>query len=89
MAEVFHISSLIVRTLPGSFDDISAALTRMPDTDIYQSDPRGKIVVVLETDDEDGIASRLSAIEALPGVLNASLIYHHIEETVQDTEKRL
>lgn len=89
MAEEYHISSLVVRTLPGRFDDVAAAIAALPGAEIYGSDAGGKIVVVLETDNEHGIASRLGAIEALPGVLNASLIYHHIEETAQETQERL
>lgn len=89
MAGEYHISSLVVRTLPERFDDVIAAINALPNAEIYRSDPGGKIVIVLETENEHEIATRLGAIETLPGVLNASLIYHHIEETAQDIQESL
>jgi nitrate reductase NapD len=43
------------------------------------SDAAGKLVVILESTDEQTIARQLEEIGALPGVLSATLVFHHVE----------
>jgi len=80
MADRCHISSLIVRALPERLAVIAAGIAKMPGAEIHRSDAIGKIVVVLETESQGEITDRLRAMEALPGVLNVSLIYHHVDD---------
>lgn len=81
MTDHYHISSLVVRALPDRLHDVHAAIEALPGAEVHQSDGIAKLVAVLETANEQGIAATLNAIETLPGVLNASLVYHHVEET--------
>lgn len=86
----FHISSLVVRALPQTLDSIKTSIAAMPGAEIHGSDAKGKMVVVLETQNQGEIAERLRSIESLSGVLNVSLIYHHVEqETPHDFQERL
>lgn len=79
-----HISSLIVLHHPEAsgtlkvFVDLHAAL------DIaVQGDCR--CVLVCETGSQRAVMDHIDALEALPGVINVSLIYHHVEpSTVMD-----
>jgi nitrate reductase NapD len=80
MADLCHISSLIVRARPDRLPDIVAAIDALPGAEVHRHDAIGKIVVLLETETQSQIAERLRAMEALPGVLNVSLIYHHADE---------
>lgn len=89
MSETYHISSLVVRTLPDRLSDICTAIEALPNAEIHQSDGNGKLVVVLETANEQEINAALRAIETLPGVLNAALIYHHVEDTAGEYRERL
>ena len=43
---------------------------------MHQHSPEGKAVVVIEAVDEQLILQRIDQVNALPGVLNAALIYH-------------
>jgi nitrate reductase NapD len=89
MGDVFHISSLVVRTLTGRTAEIKAAIETIEGAEVFRSDELGKIVVVLETRDQADIAECLRTIEQLQGVLNASLVYHHIEEDADEIRERL
>jgi periplasmic nitrate reductase NapD len=89
MADAFHISSLVVRALPERVSEIKAAIGAIKGADVFRSDDLGKIVVVLETHDQAEIALCLRTIESLQGVLNASLIYHHIEEDAEENREEL
>ncbi len=90
MADLCHISSLIVRVLPDRLHDVVAAIGALPGAEVHRYDRLGKIVVVLETETQSEIAERLRAMEALGGVLNVSLIYHHADDlTAHDHSERL
>lgn len=89
MTDHYHISSLVVRVLPDRLHDVHAAIEALPGAEVHQSDGIAKLVAVLETADEQGIAAALNAIETLPGVLNAALIYHHVEETAGEHRESL
>jgi periplasmic nitrate reductase NapD len=90
MADAGHISSLIVRALPQRLQAVTEAIGALPGAEVHRHDGVGKIVVVLETETQGEIAERLRAMEALPGVLNVSLIYHHTDElTGRDHPERL
>ena len=76
MDDVLHIASLLVHCHPDQLAALRANLARLPDLELHQSSPSGKLVVVLEARDEATVLERLHAIQQLPGVLGAALIYH-------------
>jgi len=81
MAPSLHIASLLVHCQPEQLAAVRANLARLPDLELHQSSAAGKQVVVLEARDEAAILERLQAIQQLPGVLNAALIYHELLDT--------
>lgn len=87
MAERSHISNLVVWVRPKLFSVTRAEISIIPNVAITQSDNMAKLAIVLETKSQDQITERLRAVEALPGVLNVSMIYHYLEETT-DAKKR-
>jgi nitrate reductase NapD len=82
MADAYHISSLIVRAMPDKLQAIKTEIAALEGAEIFRTDPTGKTVVVLETANQGEIADRIRAMESIPGVLNVSLIYHHVEDTI-------
>jgi nitrate reductase NapD len=80
MDEGYHISSLVVRAMPERIEAIKAEIAALQGAEVHRSDALGKAVVVLETANQAEIADRMRAMESIPGVLNVSLIYHHVEE---------
>ncbi|MGC4008138.1 MAG: chaperone NapD [Pseudomonas sp.] len=80
MPESIQIASLLVHTRPELLEAVKANLQRLPNLEVHQQSPQGKLVVVLEAAHEASLLDNLNAIQNLPGVLNAVLIYHEIVE---------
>ncbi|MFS2127696.1 chaperone NapD [Pseudomonas sp. Pseusp97] len=81
MPQSIQIASLIVHSRPELLEAVKANLLRLPGLEVHQQSPQGKLVVVLEAAHEASILDNLNAIQNLPGVLNAVLIYHEIVES--------
>ncbi|MHA6493954.1 chaperone NapD [Pseudomonas borbori] len=78
MADPLHIASLLVHARPELFEAVKANLRVLEGVELHQQSPLGKLVVVLETADEQQILERIDQISNLPGVLNAALVYHEV-----------
>ncbi|MDR6914012.1 nitrate reductase NapD [Pseudomonas sp. 3296] len=78
MAETLHIASLVVLARPELFEAVKANLRLLTGVELHQESPAGKLVVVLEMEEESEISKRIDQINGLPGVLNAALVYHEI-----------
>ncbi|GAB3292053.1 chaperone NapD [Parahaliea aestuarii] len=74
-----HIASLIVHCQPGHFAVAEAALQALPDVDVPASDPRGKLIVLLEVPDDATMMARIASIETIPGVISTTLVFHQAE----------
>ena len=57
----------------------------MPDAEVPEHTEQGKLVVLLETNNESGIMDRINTIENLPGVINTVLVYHQIDNETEAT----
>jgi len=71
-----EIASILVQTRPERLAEAAAAIEEIVGAEIFQVDPRGKLVVVLEADGGDPIGATLTRIALLPGVITANLVYH-------------
>ena len=74
-----EIASVLVQARPECLAEVEAAITALAGCEIYQRDPRGKLVVVIETSDASTIGSTLNTIALLPDVFSASLVFHAID----------
>ena len=79
-SESCHIVSLVVQCLPNRMPAVAAEISNIPDAEIPARDERGKLVVLIETDGESRLMERISAIEAVPGVISATMVYHQVDE---------
>lgn len=75
-----EIASILVQALPQRLDAVARNLERLPGTQIYSKDPRGKLVVVLEAAEVGVIGTMLNTISAMPDVLTAALVFHGTDE---------
>ena len=73
------ISSLVVQVRPARLAAVVDAIQARADAEIAAMDPVGKLVVVLETATDRGLAEATDALAALPGVLSVALVFHHSE----------
>jgi len=78
MAAPLHIASLLVHVRPELLGAVKANLRQLDGLELHQESPQGKLVVVLETANEQQILERIDQISNLPGVLNAALVYHEL-----------
>jgi nitrate reductase NapD len=73
-----HISSLVLLHRVEAMPAIKALVDAHAALDIaVRGDCR--CVVLCETEDQRTLMDHIDALQALPGVLNVSLIYHHVE----------
>lgn len=73
-----HISSLVVLHRP---DSIVAVREFAAAHDALQIAAEGdcRCVLLCETDGQRALVDHIDALSLLPGVINVSLIYHHVE----------
>jgi periplasmic nitrate reductase NapD len=86
MIRELHIASLVVRCRPERLAVLKRALTALPGAEVPAEGAVGKLVVTLEAASEQAIRHQLDAIGALPGVLSATLVAHHVEPLAPETE---
>jgi nitrate reductase NapD len=79
-----NISSIVVNALPERARDVRATLEVIQGVEVHAMSEEGKLVVTIETGADRDTLETIERINHLPGVLSASLVYHH-EET--DPEK--
>ena len=77
--ERIHISSFVVRCLPEKLQQVMAAVEAMPGLEIHGNDPCGKFIALLDVDSEKALIETITAIEVMKGVVNTSMVYHHVE----------
>ncbi|WP_422421587.1 chaperone NapD [Pseudomonas sp. GZD-222] len=86
MDQTLHIASLVVLARPELLEAVKANLRLLDSLELHQESSAGKLVVVLEAEDENQILQRIDQINNLPGVLNAALIYHELLDRAGETE---
>lgn len=75
-----EIASILVQARPEHLDAAARAIEALPGTQIYSRDPKGKLVVVIETPDVGAIGTTLNTISMMPDVLSAALVFHGTDE---------
>lgn len=85
MSDNFHISSIVVTADPKRRDMVEPAIEALGVTEIAHSDPSGKMIVTLETENERDMVEAMTAIQLMPGVASAALAYHHASNEAGDT----
>lgn len=78
-----HLSSLVVHALPDRLVDVQAALVA-EGCEIHGINPAGKLVVVLEAEGSGTLGDTITRIQLLPGVLAATLVFHHCDPQAEE-----
>jgi len=74
-----HISSLVVHVRPGHLQTVKSNIERLPGVEIHGESDSGKLVVVLETQNQSYITDVIEQINYFEYVLSTALVYHQIE----------
>ncbi|NHO64438.1 chaperone NapD [Aestuariicella hydrocarbonica] len=82
MSVPLHIASLIVHVRKNYLETVKQWVEAFScsdiQTEIHAESEQGKLVVVIETEDEKHILALIDTIVEQPGVLNSALVYHEI-----------
>jgi len=81
-----HISSLVVHVSPEHLNEIKAEIEQFDNAEIYGDSPEGKIIVVLETENQGFVTDTIEAINNIKNVLGTALVYHQIETELDETD---
>ena len=74
-----NITGLLVSAHPGHTDALREQLTAMSGVEVHAVTPEGHMVVTVERPTDGEMTGAFDAINRLPGVLSAALVYHHDE----------
>lgn len=81
-----HISSLVVHVNPEYLPQVKEQILQLPNTEIYGDSIEGKVVVVLETENQGYVTDTIDKINNLDHVLATFLVYHQIEHFETQSE---
>ena len=74
-----EIASILVQARPERLTGVEAAIAALAGCEIYGRDPKGKLVVVVDSPDAGALGTTLNTIALLPDVYSASLVFHAID----------
>ncbi len=75
-----HIASVLVQGWPDKIPAIESELTRLAGVESHGSGETGKLILTLEADNDAELVETMDRIQMAEGVVNVSLVYHHMEE---------
>ena len=74
-----EIASILVQARPERLDAVEAGILALSGCEIFGRDPKGKLVVVVDSPDAGSLGTTLNTIALLPHVHSASLVFHAID----------
>ena len=80
-----HIASLLLHLAQQHAESVAARVLELG-CEVHGPVINGKMIVTLESEDEQVIGECLTALQLLPGVYAATLVFHHVETLVPDAD---
>ena len=78
MSKELHITSLVVQVLPLKMADVRQQIMTIENAELSVNN-EVKLVVVIEGETQRALMDSIEAINAIPGVLSATMVYHQSE----------
>ncbi len=75
-----NIAGVVIHARPEKLAGVEAQLLELPGVEVHATAEDGRMVVTVE-DEESRLGDTVMAFHNVDGVLSASLIYHHFEES--------
>ncbi len=75
-----HIASLMVQARPEFIPDLTPTLNGISGVEVHASADTGRMVVTVEAADDQHLLELITAVQMTEHVINASLVYHQIED---------
>lgn len=84
--EMWHVCGLVVQAKPEAVPAVAEALAAIPETEVAATEQeKGKLVVVMQSEDSNALLDRIESARNVAGVLAVSLVYHQQDEQGEDT----
>ena len=77
-----NIAGVVIHARPEKLAGVEAQLLGLPGVEIHATAEDGRMVVTVE-DEAPRLADTVMGLQDVDGVLSASLIYHHFEDSEQ------
>jgi len=77
---MIEICGVLIHAKPDYSDNVQKELLTMPGVEVHEATADNRLIVTVERVGEASLADSLSAFNAIPNVLSATLIYEHAEE---------
>jgi len=74
-----NITSIILGVAPKDAAEVSALLKKIDGVEVHAIAEDGRMIVTIESGDEDNTSNTFELIRQLPGVISAALVYHQYE----------
>ena len=74
-----NITSIILGVAPKDAAEVSARLKAIDGVEVHAIAEDGRMIVTIESGDEDNTSNTFEMIRQLPGVISAALVYHQYE----------
>jgi nitrate reductase NapD len=78
-ASGLNITSIILGVAPENGTEVSALLAAIEGVEVHAIAEDGRMIVTIESGDEDNTSNTFEMIRQLPGVISAALVYHQYE----------
>lgn len=75
-----NIAGVVIHARPEKLAGVEAQLLDLPGVEIHATAEDGRMVVTVE-DEESRMGDTVMSFHSVDGVLSASLIYHHFEDS--------
>lgn len=76
-----NICGVLVHAAPRKQPGVISALKLIAGVEVHRTAEDGRIVITVEDTAQSWAGETIKHIQELPGVLNASLVYHHFDES--------
>ncbi len=77
-----NIAGVVIHARPEKLAGVEAQLLGLPGVEVHATAEDGRMVVTVE-DEAPRLADTVMGLQDVDGVLSASLIYHHFEDSEQ------
>jgi nitrate reductase NapD len=78
-----NISGVLVRARPENCEKLKQQLGRIEGVEVHATTDDGKLIVTVLASGDQATADAVYQLQDMPGVIAASMIYHHFEDDAE------
>ncbi len=79
-----NVSAILIATLPKDLSQVKDEINILEWADVHHMEESGRMIVTIEGKDMDEDLARIKLLNALPGVLTATMIQYYFEDEMEE-----